>query len=101
MLVETSSHYLNSGKMWRVYTPNAVAREIERLPSSYALRILEALEQMAVDPFQGDLKQIAPGLYRRRVGDYRILFEVESRIHFVAIYSVERRASTTYHKRRK
>lgn len=57
---------------------------------------------MAVDPFRGDLERLTKHdrySFRRRVGDYRILFNVDTDTHRVRVGAVERRTTTTYRKR--
>ena len=57
---------------------------------------------MARDPLSGDvvvLKDYPVG-YWRRVGPYRILFDVDHATHSVQVQEVERRTSTTYRRRR-
>jgi mRNA-degrading endonuclease RelE of RelBE toxin-antitoxin system len=51
---------------------------------------------MEQNPFQGDLRKLQglPG-FRRRVGDWRILFEVIPENRHVVVAAIERRTSTT------
>jgi len=56
---------------------------------------------MAADPFGGDIQRLAKHdrySFRRRVGDYRILFNVDTVARRVR--AVERRTTTTYRTRR-
>jgi mRNA-degrading endonuclease RelE of RelBE toxin-antitoxin system len=52
---------------------------------------------MRTNPFGGDIRKLQ-GLngFRRRVGDWRIFFEVLPEGREVIIAAVERRTSTTY-----
>jgi mRNA interferase RelE/StbE len=68
------------------FKPRAV-RDLKALPRDQALRILEKIEAMR-DGLAGDVKRLtnfAPE-YRLRVGDYRVLFELEG--ERVIIYRV-------------
>ncbi|MBI4517344.1 MAG: hypothetical protein HY699_16190 [Deltaproteobacteria bacterium] len=51
---------------------------------------------MASDPFVGDIRHLEARVYRRRVGAYRTIFEVNTDFRAVQILRVERRTSTTY-----
>jgi mRNA-degrading endonuclease RelE of RelBE toxin-antitoxin system len=62
-------------------------------------RINTALNRMKNDPFSGDvsaLKGEYQGLFRRRVGSWRIIFELEPERHLVLVHDILRRSSTTY-----
>ncbi len=75
----------------------AAAESLERVPASDKQRILAALAELQEDPFQGDIRKL-PGLpgFRRRVGNWRILFEVVLESRRVVVAATERRTSTNY-----
>ena len=59
---------------------------------------------MAADPLRGDIQRLAKHdrySFRRRVGDYRILFNIDTVARRVRVGAVERRTTTTYRKRRR
>ena len=53
---------------------------------------------MEGNPLQGDVRKLQGGEegYRRRVGDWRIFFDVYPEEHRVVVTAIERRISTTY-----
>jgi mRNA-degrading endonuclease RelE of RelBE toxin-antitoxin system len=53
---------------------------------------------MQSDPFQGDIARLEnqPTSWRRRVGNYRIFFDVYPDQLLVDILRIKRRTSTTY-----
>jgi mRNA-degrading endonuclease RelE of RelBE toxin-antitoxin system len=52
---------------------------------------------MEADPFQGDIKFLkGQETLRRRVGDWRIFFRLESNQKTLYVTAIERRTSTTY-----
>ena len=59
---------------------------------------MRALEETARDPFAGDVVRLKdqPTAFRRRVGDWRILFDIEPEKRRVLVHDVVRRTSTTY-----
>lgn len=66
-------------------------KDLEKLPADTQTRILEKIELMQ-DDLQGDVKRLtnfAPE-YRLRVGDYRILFEIEA--EEIVIYRIKHRS---------
>ena len=56
---------------------------------------------MRDDPLAGDVKALRghPIGYRRRVGNYRILFDLALNTRTVLIHDVVRRTSQTYRRR--
>ena len=71
------------------FKPKAV-RDIEGLPSRIKMRILAQIEKMSND-LEGDVKKLTNLMpeYRLRVGDYRVLFEIEERV--IVIYRIPHR----------
>jgi len=63
---------MNEQLIWQA----AAAREFDRLPDPLRDRIYTALARL-VFAGEGDVRPVKtqPGVYRLRVGDYRILFE--------------------------
>jgi mRNA interferase RelE/StbE len=82
---------------WTVVLAGPARKSLKRIPASDKTRIPAALAEMQQDPFQGDIRKLQglPG-FRRRVGNWRILFEVILDRRQVVIAAIERRTSTTY-----
>ena len=76
-----------------VLKPKAI-KDLQKLPPNIQTRILEKVEFMK-DDLQGDVKHLTSFTpeYRLRVGDYRILFEIEDRE--IVIYRIRHR-NTAY-----
>jgi mRNA-degrading endonuclease RelE of RelBE toxin-antitoxin system len=82
---------------WTVVLAGPARKALKRVPAGDRSRILAALGDMQQNPFQGDIRKLQglPG-FRRRVGNWRILFEVVPERSHVVIAAIERRTSTTY-----
>jgi len=65
-------------------------RDIERLPSRIQAQVLARIEEMSND-LKGDVKRLTNFTpeYRLRVGDYRVLFEIEKET--IVIYRIRHR----------
>ncbi len=66
-------------------------KDLRRISKADAARVVDALEKLA-DDLAGDVKRLtdfAPE-YRLRVGDYRVLFDIEQSNH-VVVYRVRNR----------
>jgi mRNA-degrading endonuclease RelE of RelBE toxin-antitoxin system len=56
---------------------------------------------MSQNPFTGDVRRLSnqPSAYRRRVGNWRIFFDVNYGQRLIAVVAIERRTTMTYRKR--
>lgn len=83
---------------WEVRIPKSVKKRIRRFPQEDRERILEALRDFVIDPWQGDIAKVGgrENLWRRRIGNYRISYSVVTGIRVVEIKEVKRRTSSTY-----
>jgi len=59
---------------------------------------MTALDSMRIDPFSGDIARLRAerSAWRRRVGNYRIFFDVFPEQLLVHVIEINRRTSTTY-----
>ncbi len=83
---------------WKLFVTGPARKQLRRLPAKDRARVSGALLEMQRDPFSGDLARLTaqPAAWRRRVGSYRILFDVEYGQMSVVETAVLRRTSTTY-----
>jgi mRNA-degrading endonuclease RelE of RelBE toxin-antitoxin system len=83
---------------WALLITRSAERDLRALSSADLRRINAAFEAMRASPYSGDVKLLAgtAGVLRRRVGPWRILFEVHQRERQVVVLGVKRRTSTTY-----
>jgi mRNA interferase RelE/StbE len=78
---------------YRVELKPAARKDFRKIPKKTLLRVLEGIEGLAQDPFRPpSIKLVdADRLYRLRVGDYRIIYEVEAEIGAIIIHHVRHR----------
>lgn len=71
------------------FKPRAV-KDIEAFPSKTQSRILSRIEEMS-DNLSGDVKRLTDSTpeYRLRIGEYRVLFEVEKKV--IVVYRIRHR----------
>lgn len=71
----------------------AVLKDLQTLPKDDQKRLLDALqEDLTVDPYQGRaLTGEFKGLYRWRVGQYRIVYEIQTSLSVVFVLRVGHR----------
>jgi mRNA interferase RelE/StbE len=85
---------------WACELTEDAERDLRRLPRDVQRRVARALDLVAADPFQGDVKALKGpewhGIFRRRVGSYRILFTADHSRQLVSVLRILRRSEKTY-----
>jgi mRNA interferase RelE/StbE len=83
---------------WRLQIAKRALKGLARIPAKDRQRIMTALAEMRENPFSGDIVRLkCQGTgWRRRVGNYRILFDVYLEAFVVDVVDITRRTSTTY-----
>ena len=70
----------------------SAAKEIRALPKADRVRVIAAVDKLRDDPRQGtQLKGSSTGLRRIRVGDYRVIFELQNEVVVVLVLRVGHR----------
>ena len=83
---------------WLVNVPNRVRKIIKKFPQKDQERVLAAMRNFVLNPFTGDIEKIEEkeNGWRRRVGNYRIFYNIKIKERIVEITEVQRRTSKTY-----
>ena len=83
---------------WQLRIVRNVQKALARVPANDQRRILAALADMETDPLAGDVVRLKAerSAWRRRVGSYRIFFDIRRAEGCVDIIALERRMTTTY-----
>lgn len=73
---------------------HSVDKDLRRLPRDLVTRAMEKIEDLESEPFPPQAVKIpvADRLYRLRVGDYRIVYEVEVEKKMITIHYVRHRS---------
>ena len=82
---------------WIVGVSARAQKSLDRVPAADRRRVETAVEAMRTDPLSGDVVKLK-GLaaFRRRVGNHRIIFDIDFKARAVRILDVLRRSTTTY-----
>jgi mRNA-degrading endonuclease RelE of RelBE toxin-antitoxin system len=85
---------------WACEIADAAKRDLRNLPKAIQNRVARVIDEMTTDPFRGDVKGLKGdewrGVFRRRVGDYRILFLPDQKARIVHILRIVIRSGGTY-----
>ncbi len=76
----------------------SIAKQLRRIDKKWQLKIVAAAESLSDNPRPHGYKKLVDegGLYRIKVGDYRIIYEVRDNILLVSILRIAKRNERTY-----
>ena len=77
---------------YAVHIKRSAAKALQTIARDVRLRLIEAIDRLADNPGAGSvLKGEFSGLRRLRVGNYRIVYEVQAQQLVVLVVRIERR----------
>jgi mRNA interferase RelE/StbE len=78
---------------YQIILPKSVQKELDHLPDEIANRILARLAGLEANPRPADVKKLkGRDAWRIRVGDYRVIYEIQDRIlKIIVIHAGHRR----------
>lgn len=72
-------------------------KSFHKLPKSARNKIRQVLVQMEDNPYDGDILRLkGSDNFRRRVGNYRILFKIDSGLLMIFVIDIRKRDEKTY-----
>jgi mRNA interferase RelE/StbE len=71
----------------------AALRQLEKLPRSMRNRVATNIETLADDPFPAGCKKLSglPDTWRVRIGDYRVIYQVQDEVLLILVLTVGHR----------
>lgn len=83
---------------WNLQLSGPAQKDFQKLSQRDQERVKAALLAMQENPFQGDIKRLKGqhSAWRRRVGNYRILYDLHTEPQLIIVAGILRRTSTTY-----
>lgn len=74
-------------------------KQIRKFPQKEQIKIIEKISSILENPRLASIRiaTIKPPVYRLRVGEYRVFFELNSQTNTMIVTDVERRTTQTYH----
>ena len=85
-------------KSWVLQIDPSIGKNLKKFPTHDCHRILTAIDSLSDNPFGGDIQKMKDedNVWRRRVGSYRIFYELLPNESIIYVYHVERRTTQTY-----
>jgi len=83
---------------WKLQIAGPAQKDFRKLPVNDRRRVKAALIAMQAEPFSGDIQRLRgqPTAWRRRVGNYRIIYDLYTEQGLIVVSGILRRTSTTY-----
>ena len=83
--------------MYKVEFERAAKKELDKLPKRTGDRVARAIARLPKDPRHGASKvKRFESVFRIRVGDYRVIYEIDDLKQVVAILRIRKRDESTY-----
>ena len=81
------------GRVYRIQFQRDAERELTSLPARDRVRVAARIEALADDPRPHGAKKLSgvDDLYRIRVGDYRVVYQVQRRVLLVLVVRIGHR----------
>jgi len=89
---------VNSNDTWILQIDPSITKSLKKIPRKDAKRILVVIENLPTNPYYGDIQKMKgeTNVWRRRMGSYRLFYEIFIEEKIVHVFHVERRTSQTY-----
>lgn len=83
---------------WIITIGAQAEKQLRKFPAKDYERIRRVINAMEIDPFFGDVNKLSgvENVWRRRTGNYRILYQIDESRKLIYISDIKRRASNTY-----
>lgn len=83
---------------WEVLVRPRASKQLRKFPKHDQMKVLSVLEELSLNPYAGDISKMEgeDGVWRRRVGSYRIKYEIHEKQKIIYVFELERRTSSTY-----
>ena len=79
---------------YQITIARSAVKELEALPSTVIERVRERIRSLATDPRPSGSKKLhGRSGWRVRIGDYRVLYEIDDAAHEVDVGAIRHRSS--------
>ena len=92
---------MSSSKNWDLQVDPDVSKSLKKIPRREAEVILEVIRLLPFNPHFGDIQRMkgSSNIWRRRVGNYRLFYKIDSEKRIILVFRLGRRTSKTYKKK--
>lgn len=82
--------------MYEIEFTKQATKDLLRIPKSYSILVIDRIKRMAVDPYSKELdikKLKGTEGYRLRVGEYRVIYDLDKKKLIVKIVKIQSRGN--------
>ena len=85
-------------KNWVLQIDPRVLKTVKKFPQKDIKRITAIIEALPANPYEGDIQKMAgeKNVWRRRIGSYRLFYELITEEKVIHVFHIERRTTITY-----
>lgn len=78
---------------YKIQWKNSAKKELKKLDKQIIIKILQAVEKLAANPHPSGSKKLMGSeyIYRIRVGDYRVIYNIQSSLLTIEVIKVGHR----------
>ena len=79
--------------LFKINWKSSSERDLRKIDKKYIPRIVDAIESLANNPFPSQSKKLkdSESSFRLRIGDYRIIYQVDSEKKEIIVYHLRHR----------
>ena len=83
---------------WELRIGRSARKNLARFPKKDQINIAKAFREFIFSPFIGDIQKIRgeKDIWRRRIGSYRVIYEIDLKQNIISVLDIRRRTSVTY-----
>ena len=85
--------------MYNLEIVRSAQKDIRRLDRPVRVRVIAAIELLVADPYRQGVRQLGSGIFRYRVGHYRIIYNIDNDTVTVRIVRVRHRSEVYKEKK--
>ena len=94
-----SSVLYNMYILYNLEIVRSAQKDIKRLDRPVRARVIDAIELLVADPYRQGVRQLDSGIFRYRVGHYRIIYNVDNDTVTVRVVRVRHRSEVYKEKK--
>lgn len=78
---------------YKIQVKNSAEQDLSRIDQMQVPRIIKSIESLSDDPFPAQHRKLhgSEQGYRLRIGDYRVIYQVDTQAKMITVYHIRHR----------